>query len=438
MATIGFYLDVPYSRDADRDEIKLYKKEGKPLKKFYNDKETSIYLIVNVRNYLIKVKTHERILAVSWDFEYKKAKASYPGSFELNLKLDDLKNLVLKNIRIKEIECPGVPMEEIIDIVKSTVNNTLPEIDRKDFFPCFKKFLEEKKKNSKPLTIKKYKTLERVLLAFEIWNERKLTFQRIDKNFDLQFKNYLIGEKGYLNNTVNKYYGSLKSYLTWALHKELHSNIAFQSFIAKAEVPDIVYVTEEELNKIYTMNLSHRPALAQTRDIFCFLCFTGQRISDAKNLKPSDIRESGERSAWHLFQIKGNKSAKVTVPLSQRAIEILERYKTLSFSKEKALPIISEAKTNENIKVICKLAGLTEIITMVKYSGKKRVEISKPKHDWITCHTGRRTFVTLSLEKKMRTEVVRAITGHSSNQTMYRYQKIIDKVVGNEFHEAWD
>jgi len=58
-------------------------------------------------------------------------------------------------------------------------------------------------------------------------------------------------------------------------------------------------------------------------------------------------------------------------------------------------------------------------------------------YELISTHTARRTFVTLSLEKGMRPEVVMEITGHKDYKTMKKHIKITSKVKHNEIKNVW-
>jgi integrase len=75
---------------------------------------------------------------------------------------------------------------------------------------------------------------------------------------------------------------------------------------------------------------------------------------------------------------------------------------------------------------------------MEKFSGSKKIIIKKPKYNFVTSHTARRTFVTLSLEKGIRAEVVMNITGHKEYQTFKKYIKITDTVKLLEMAKVWD
>ena len=63
--------------------------------------------------------------------------------------------------------------------------------------------------------------------------------------------------------------------------------------------------------------------------------------------------------------------------------------------------------------------------------------MNNPKWEFISTHTARRTFVTLSLEKGMRPEVLMTITGHKDNKTMKKYLKIVSKVKEREMNNIW-
>lgn len=55
------------------------------------------------------------------------------------------------------------------------------------------------------------------------------------------------------------------------------------------------------------------------------------------------------------------------------------------------------------------------------------------KYERLSCHTARRTFVTLSLEARIRPEVVMRVSGHRMWQAFRRYVAISEQVVEQEF-----
>jgi hypothetical protein len=85
--------------------------------------------------------------------------------------------------------------------------------------------------------------------------------------------------------------------------------------------------------------------------------------------------------------------------------------------------MISNQKLNDYIKEFCKLAGNNEMIKIVRLRGIKKESITYPKYELIGCHNGRKTIVTLSLEKGMSAEQVMGCIGHRDYQNFKRYIK---------------
>jgi integrase len=120
----------------------------------------------------------------------------------------------------------------------------------------------------------------------------------------------------------------------------------------------------------------------------------------------------------------------LTIPLLPQAKAILEKY-------EYSLPVLSNQKLNKHLKDLGENAGIIEEVNIQKYRGAERVDDKMPKHKLISTHTARRTFITLSLEKGIRQEVVMSITGHKNFRTFSAYVKIVDKVKKEELLKAW-
>src|ERR1043165_9790080 len=93
---------------------------------------------------------------------------------------------------------------------------------------------------------------------------------------------------------------------------------------------------------------------------------------------------------------------------------------------------------NYYLKDLGKLLDINDITTKTRYSGKEAIEDIKPKYEFISTHTARRTFVTLSLEKGMRPETVMSITGHKDYKTLKRYIEITSKVKEMEMKKVWN
>ena len=165
--------------------------------------------------------------------------------------------------------------------------------------------------------------------------------------------------------------------------------------------------------------------LAKVRDVFLFQCFTGQRYSDILSLNKKDVKNG----TWHLRQQKTNNI--IQIPLNKYAISILAKYSDFK------LPVISNQKMNKYLKELCVLAKINDPVRIIKFKGSKRIEETKKKYEVIGTHTARRTFITLSLRKGMKPEVIMKITGHKSYKMFQKYLKIADDHTRKEMFEAW-
>ncbi len=65
---------------------------------------------------------------------------------------------------------------------------------------------------------------------------------------------------------------------------------------------------------------------------------------------------------------------------------------------------------------------------IVKYSGKQKHYLVKPKYELIGSHTGMRTFITNSILAGVPLSVIQKITGHKKLTTLQAYVSISEEV----------
>lgn len=396
------------------------------------EKNIIVYLR-GIGNKTLKFNTGEKIDPKHWDNVKQIAKRTYTGHPELNSYLNSLKEKIKRKYRILSIENDLITYDMVKESIESIFILKKPIDSKKLFRESFNQFLEVKKNEKRFRTIQKYKTLLDHLLNFEKQKRFRLAFENINLQFYEKFTAFLMNDLRHSNNTIGKYISSLKTFLHWAVDRKLTTNLEFTRFKVLNEKSDIVVLTENELMKIYSFDfsvipgLTNRATLEKVRDVFCFQCFTGQRFSDIENLKRDDIKND----SWFLHTYKTKDI--IEIPLTPLAKDILNKYKNNSAP----LPVISHQKTNMLIKEVCKLAEINEPITVVRYRGHERIEATKPKYEFISTHTARRTFVTISLEKGMKPETIMEITGHTSYKTFKKYVKITSKVKHLEMNKHW-
>ena len=96
-----------------------------------------------------------------------------------------------------------------------------------------------------------------------------------------------------------------------------------------------------------------------------------------------------------------------------------------------SLPKFSQQYFNREISKICPTAKITEPVLLNRDKGNTRIQIRKPKCDLVSSHTARRTCVSLLLEKGVPPTVVMKLTGHTSIQTMMKYERTSNEALLN-------
>jgi integrase len=405
MATVNLYLSERTKKTNGKKHINLFVR-GIPR----GDKR------------IIVIAVGETIDPQHWDTRRQRAKRQYTGSPELNSLLDRVCEDATRICRTFSLQ--GVTShEEAKRILRA---HFLKETEQAHtFFQVFDEFVAIKGVDWQVATIKKYKTLRSYLLDYA--NRRTdVTFETIDRLFYDQFRHFLLVDKTLLNNTVSKVFAMLKTFLNWATERGYNKSMAFKGFKTPNDKVDAVYLTEPELMTLYYYDFSDNPRLEAVRDVFCFQCFTGQRFSDVAAFRYDHV----QNDVWTVHTQKTKDI--IRVPLNEFALELLGKHR-----ERGKLPVISAQKTNDYIKEVCRIVGITQPVTIVQHRGKDRLERVEQKCDLVATHTARRTFVTLSLEKGMRPEEVMKITGHTDLKMLQKYVKITETVTARAMREVW-
>jgi integrase len=409
--TINYYLDRPRSTG-----------------------ETAIYLFLRIGKQTIKLKTGQYINPNFWSPKADKSghhvNRKYTGCVEFNAWLDTLKGNVHKRYNELTTDGQSVSLQDLRDAVLAIIERRAPQESAGGFLEHFQAYIDAKATERAAGTISSNKITLSHLKEFSRVTGYKLTFESINLTFFDKFRNYLVRDKEgtkHTDNTLWKSFATVKAFMSWALDRDLHASLTFKKFKVSQKDADTVSLTEKELMTLYEADLPLGSKLDRVRDVFCFGCFTGQRYSDIANLKRSDIK--GDR--WHLRTLKTDKSNQV--PLNGFALAILDKYQEM----EKPLPVMSNQKTNDYLKDLCELLEIKDPVTQTRRRGSERLANTQPKYKFIASHTARRTFITLSLEKGMRPEVVMRISGHSNYATFKKYIRLSDKVTENEMNEVW-
>lgn len=293
-------------------------------------------------------------------------------------------------------------------------------------------FTEDIRTTKNPGTVKVYTTTRNHIASFEKKKRTKTALKSAGYGFMQGFYNYLIETVGHKNITAAKQITTLKTFISNARKYGHEINNTYQDFNVKREDLEVIALTNEEFLTLYNLDLSSdgnviieeqpklrtitHKTLAKIRDTFCFSCVTGLRFSDLKQLSREHIKT--KEGVIRLTVTKTREP--IEIPLNGYATAILSRYRL----QIRPLPVISSQKFNDYLKILCRHAGIDDILEIVRYKGVERIVETQPKHKLISAHTGRKTFATLSLEKGMNAEETMAITGHKSYKSFKRYVNV--------------
>jgi ABC-type glutathione transport system ATPase component len=175
------------------------------------------------------------------------------------------------------------------------------------------------------------------------------------------------------------------------------------------------FLTLEELqtieNKMFVI-----PRLQLIKDLFVFSCYTGLSYGDVMNLTNQNLCIGIDGKPW-INSHRQKTSIPVKIPLLNKAIEIIEKYKTHpnTLSKENLFPTISNQKLNSYLKEIADVCQIQKNITF---------------------HIARHTFATtVTLSNGVPIETVSKLLGHSKITTTQIYAKVIERKVSEDMQK---
>jgi site-specific recombinase XerD len=272
-----------------------------------------------------------------------------------------------------------------------------------EFYEKYNKVLKAKRQSN----YMSYHTCLSHLLTFR--KNKCLPFDSVDFKFFEGFIHYLTKKNLSLNHIATMI-SRLKAVMQRAHSEGLHTNTQFKDFKKRMESTDSIYLTEEELNKIYKLNLTGY--LDKARDYFLIGSYTGLRFEDWD-------RVSNGKVVNGVLKVRSTKTGEVsTIPIHPIVSAILDKY-------EGELPHKpSNQKMNEYIKVVAMRANINDHVeTRITKGGIREINTNE-KHELVTTHTARRSLATNLVLRGVSPYVVMKVTGHKSLSSFERYVRL--------------
>lgn len=366
-------------------------------------------------------------LIENWDFDKQRVKnrSHVTDRNQINGLLSNLTNH-FETFEAENLKNGTTPNYEM---VKTNFDSffTKPETNTADrtitFFKFVDNYINDAKTKPNPITkkplskntLKDYRLTRNVLQQF--YSEvKKFDFKDINSDWYDNF-NAWCNKRGFKDNYKGKHIKTLKTFLNNALENGITDNRNHQTraFSVFKEDTDAIYLSLDELREMWELDLTNEPTKERARDLFLIGCYTGLRVSDYNNLKPSSIRET---NGVKMFVVKTQKTKKtVAIPLHPIVEAILIKYDGIPSR-------MFDQKINQNIKEVARITGFVEIVETTATISGLEVTKKRNKYEMVTTHTARRSFCTNAYLTGMDSLDIMAISGHTTEKNFLKYIKV--------------
>jgi len=314
--------------------------------------------------------------------------------------------LRLIHLRAEERQDSAVTEEDVLLVMEYAVTGAMPE--KKPTgprpLPFWEYFDEWASRESTQIRQRRlcYNNIARLMGTDFNWDDVDTAFhfrlvqrmQQADFGINYQWK------------TVSQ----LKTVMNEGYKLKYHHNTEFQLFKTKREDPDTVYLTKEEVERLW----EYRPEGEldrKARDLFLLGVWTCSRFSDYSRLSSRMIRDG----VVHFTQRKTASS--VMIPAHPRVLEILNR-------NGGRAPALAQQHLNEWIKRVCRSCGINSPVDVTRSNGIRHTTETVPKYDMVSSHCARRTGITLLYMTGIPLQQVMLISGHKDEDSIRRYLRL--------------
>ncbi len=328
-----------------------------------------------------------------WNSKSGAVKKTHPLSLAYNARINNLYR------RIEEHVLSG-----------GTLDNFEAEEDKGKFHlvKFLTEFIDEGNKGLLGLTsgtLNNYRSALNRLELYESIKGKRLTFNDITADFEREFASFLQQYADCSLPGISKHMKILKRVMAVAQERKLHHNEAYKKYkVHRTTKTNKIYLTEEEIAVLESLDLSGQPTLEVERDRFLVAYYFMQRFSDVTSLSRDNFFE---RKGRKFVRYKSQKTGQEAIlPASQKAIDILERYDyNMNFS--------SNQQANRELKNICALAGINQTVAQ----GDQVL----PKSRLVTTHTARRSAATNLYLEGASLKMIADLGGWENTETLRVY-----------------
>lgn len=290
------------------------------------------------------------------------------------------------------------------------------------FWGMYERYIKEAKVS--PARRKQIKVTMNHLKAFD----PKLTFEAVTPDKLRKFEKYLLSDKERpkSKNTAIGQIKKFRAFWNWSKKEITNLHYPFEAYTIDAELyGDPIFITKTEMDILYNAKVTDEK-LKRVRDIFLLQCLIGCRVGDLIELKKDNLVNGSIQFVPR--KTKDNKDITVSIPLTAKAMTIIERY---NLPDNRLLPFISQQKYNDYLKELFKHDKVNLNRTIIRLNPLTRNEEAVKLCDIASSHIARRTFVG-NLFGKVDTSIITSMTGHVKDSKAFgRYYSVNDELKKN-------
>jgi integrase len=377
----------------------------------------------------LKYSTGEKVRPEFWDDQTQRLKLNrkYPEHSDINLRLNCLE------VAITEVYKDFNNGDISPDVFRKELDYRLGYAKRPEskaakvpaLFESIQILIDEKKVQPRGT----WKILQTVFWLLKSYAEERtsgLNYENIDFAFFSDFKAWLFAPpRLHSSNYAAKVISVIRQFMRDAQRRGYHNKTDYQGFTVKKIKTTKITLCFEELEALYSLDLSKNQRLERVRDLFLIGAYTGLRFSDFSRIHSNHIETVEGNTILNITTQKTGEP--VSIPLLTIPLALLRKY---NFEA----PKISNQKMNVYLKELGQLAGMTGKMLVTGSKGGKREDSTAEKWEKLTTHVCRRSFATNFYRDNVPINVLMKITGHATERQFMQYIAIDGKM--NALHFA--
>jgi sRNA-binding carbon storage regulator CsrA len=395
------------------------------------DHDMMILLYFSFDGKRLQFYTGHRIDLTKWDPEGQRVKKNNVNkrgytSSEIN---EHLAGIEIKVIQIYK-EAVTLGLNPSVNYMRDQLKERLIKdhlktspIDKETpFLKLFDQYIEKIGQIRSHGYIKQLKSTRQHIENFSKKKNVSLNYAGINELFFERFRDYFIKDLGNTNNSFAGQIKRFKRFMKWATDRRpTGKNFEYLKFIATEKYNSpVIYLTWSEFLQLYHAKIDNKH-LQTVRDIFIFQSMTAMRYDDLFHLKKENLKDN------FIEYYQGKTKKFVKVPFNEFTSEIKKKY--ADYAPDKPLPTLANQLFNRSLKDLFRVAELNRIVEVIKTRGTEEVKEFKPLYELASSHMARRNFIGMSIEKKVPSEVIKSISGHTKDSKAFgRYYEIDEKL----------